>query len=148
MVKKPRLDPGAQTPSPNVVLDAFVGLLDYSLLEPIQVLGKTVRRIQLLSGWTCCRTLSGGPWETLDGVEGSTVSRDGHHLVPETLQILAVKKTAPAVLTVVYEGLRRISELHRLVWEHWSRLQLTTPRPLLPLLSRGLRRVNTGGAMK
>ena len=38
-------------------------------------------------------------------------------LCQKTLQILAVKKTDPAVLTVVYDGLRRISELHRLVWD-------------------------------
>ena len=46
VVKKPRLDPGAQTPSPNVVLDAFVGLLDYSLLESIEVLGKLGEQLE------------------------------------------------------------------------------------------------------
>ena len=48
VVKKPRLDPGAQTPSPNDVLDAFVSLLDYSLLESIEVVdGHQVVEISL-----------------------------------------------------------------------------------------------------
>ena len=36
VVEKPRLDPGAETPSPNVELDASEGLLDYSLLESME----------------------------------------------------------------------------------------------------------------
>lgn len=199
VVKKPRLDPGAETPSPQVVVEAFVALLDYSLLESIQgadghqtieislsglllasslatedsLLGTVKRRAELVlltEGKTSPLFRDGGvasrrlwrlsakvlgklgeqfekssqdpvaAWldilsHTLEAPVGDARRAGGVLAICELLRVrpsatmasslcqkmlqmlVLAKETDPAALTAVCDGLRRISEQHRLVWD-------------------------------